>query len=402
MRLKVTVRHGHVNDGCPELRRVEVREARAPPPRRDARRSRPRPRAQPEDRRRPSRRGRAARKGARISTAARRPRRTRPPPTCSSTSSSVRSSAVATRSSTSRGVARRAAEPRACPGRGDRAVTPPYGRRLTGVPLPHDPGPHWGEVGIHGLHRQREWDDLRTVEAAGLVGDELWFVALADGRTILEEGEDDPGPLAAAVGLEPPYRAHADPASRSSLGRGREPHRGRGAERRPGRQRARARVERRRADRADRRHADPRGHPRARASRRLAALDVRRHRDASRRAPCGTWPWRRCRPAQGSGPPRQLTAVPFAHAEPHASVEKSGCRPGTGRESSAGACPRRSRRDANAPESPSRTRAVPGGSRGGLEPAGRATVVAPTRTSAPVCTIAPGSASSTAVTVSGS
>ena len=33
---------------------------------------------------------------------------------------------------------------------------------------------------------------------------------------------------------------------------------------------------------------------------------------------------------------------------------------------------------------------------------GRATVVAPTRTSAPVCTIAPGSASSTAVTVSGS
>ena len=77
------------------------------------------------------------------------------------------------------------------------------------MPLPHDPGPHWGEVGIHGLHRQREWDDLQTVEAAGLVGDELWFVALADGRTLLEEGEDDPGPLVAAVGIEPPYRAHA-------------------------------------------------------------------------------------------------------------------------------------------------------------------------------------------------
>ena len=76
------------------------------------------------------------------------------------------------------------------------------------MPLPHDPGPHWGEVGIHGLHRQREWDVLRTVEAAGLVGDELWFVGLADGRTIVEEGGDDPGPLAAAVGVEPPYRAH--------------------------------------------------------------------------------------------------------------------------------------------------------------------------------------------------
>jgi len=77
------------------------------------------------------------------------------------------------------------------------------------VPLPHDPGPHWGEVGIHGLHRQREWDVLRTVEAPELAGEELWFVALPDGSTILEVGEDDPGPLAAAVGLEPPFRAHA-------------------------------------------------------------------------------------------------------------------------------------------------------------------------------------------------
>lgn len=77
------------------------------------------------------------------------------------------------------------------------------------MPLPHDPGPHWGEVGIHGLHRQREWDDLQTVEAAGLVGDELWFVALADGRTIVEEGEGDPGLLVPAVGVAPPYRGHA-------------------------------------------------------------------------------------------------------------------------------------------------------------------------------------------------
>ena len=56
------------------------------------------------------------------------------------------------------------------------------------MPLPHDPGPHWGEVGIHGLHRQREWDALTTVDAPEVVGDELWFVALADGRTVVEEG----------------------------------------------------------------------------------------------------------------------------------------------------------------------------------------------------------------------
>jgi hypothetical protein len=77
------------------------------------------------------------------------------------------------------------------------------------LPLPHDPGPHWGEVGIHGLHRHREWDLVTTVEASGLVGEEAWFVALPDGRVVIEEGMDDPSPLAAAVVLPPPYRAHA-------------------------------------------------------------------------------------------------------------------------------------------------------------------------------------------------
>ena len=77
------------------------------------------------------------------------------------------------------------------------------------MPLPHDPGPHWGEVGIHGLHRQREWDALTTVDAPEVVGDELWFVALADGRTVVEEGEGDPERLAAALELDRPYRAHA-------------------------------------------------------------------------------------------------------------------------------------------------------------------------------------------------
>jgi hypothetical protein len=77
------------------------------------------------------------------------------------------------------------------------------------VPLPHDPGPHWGEVGIHGLHRQREWDALTTVEAPDVPGDELWFVALADGGVVVEEGEGDPPALAAALDLDRPYRARA-------------------------------------------------------------------------------------------------------------------------------------------------------------------------------------------------
>ena len=59
------------------------------------------------------------------------------------------------------------------------------------MPLPHDPGPHWGEVGIHGIHRQREWDAVVTVLAPDLVGDELWFVALADGRVVVDDGAGD-------------------------------------------------------------------------------------------------------------------------------------------------------------------------------------------------------------------
>ncbi len=33
-------------------------------------------------------------------------------------------------------------------------------------PLLHEPGPHWGEVGIHGLHRPRRWDAVAVVEVA--------------------------------------------------------------------------------------------------------------------------------------------------------------------------------------------------------------------------------------------
>ena len=81
------------------------------------------------------------------------------------------------------------------------------------TPPPHDPGPHWGEVGIHGVARPREWDAVTTVDAPDVQGGMVVFVALPDGALLVEEGPEDvdPSPFAAAVenSLEAPYRAHA-------------------------------------------------------------------------------------------------------------------------------------------------------------------------------------------------
>lgn len=78
---------------------------------------------------------------------------------------------------------------------------------------PVDPGEHWLETGITGLARQREWDAVATAEAPGASGEEAAFVALEDGRLLVEEAPDgfDPAPLAAALegAIEPPYRATA-------------------------------------------------------------------------------------------------------------------------------------------------------------------------------------------------
>jgi hypothetical protein len=76
---------------------------------------------------------------------------------------------------------------------------------------PFDPGPHWGEVGIHGVHRQRVWDAVVTTAAPALAGDDASFVALEDGRLLLEHGDGDVRPLAEALApaLRPPYRAEA-------------------------------------------------------------------------------------------------------------------------------------------------------------------------------------------------
>ena len=77
------------------------------------------------------------------------------------------------------------------------------------MPLPHDPGPHWGEVGIHGLHRHRVWDVVVTVDAPEIGGEESWFVVLERGRLVVEDGAAGIERLAEAVTLEPPFRAHA-------------------------------------------------------------------------------------------------------------------------------------------------------------------------------------------------
>jgi hypothetical protein len=80
-------------------------------------------------------------------------------------------------------------------------------------PEPVDPGPNWGEVGIHGVSRPRRWDAVGSVEAPDLEGDELHFVALPNGDLVVDEDEPEGtvAPLAEAVeeSLDRPYRAEA-------------------------------------------------------------------------------------------------------------------------------------------------------------------------------------------------
>jgi hypothetical protein len=76
---------------------------------------------------------------------------------------------------------------------------------------PLDPRPRWGEVGIHGVARVREWDVVVSAEA-GPAGTTASFVVLADGRVVAEEGPEDVTAFVDAVGaaaLELPYRAEA-------------------------------------------------------------------------------------------------------------------------------------------------------------------------------------------------
>jgi hypothetical protein len=80
-------------------------------------------------------------------------------------------------------------------------------------PPPHDTRPRWGETGIHGVARPREWDAVATVAAPDLAGDSLEFVSLADGTLLLDESVEAEAvaPIADALeqSLRPPYRAQA-------------------------------------------------------------------------------------------------------------------------------------------------------------------------------------------------
>jgi hypothetical protein len=84
----------------------------------------------------------------------------------------------------------------------------PFGEELP----PHDTRPRWGTVGIHGIHRFREWDALVRVEGVELDVDEVTFVALGDGTLVVDDDEDaDLSAFARAIEAElpPPYRAQA-------------------------------------------------------------------------------------------------------------------------------------------------------------------------------------------------
>jgi hypothetical protein len=77
---------------------------------------------------------------------------------------------------------------------------------------PHDTRPRWGNAGIHGIPRPREWDALVRAEGVELDADEVRFVALADGTLVVDGDEEgDLARLAEAVEaeLKPPYRAQA-------------------------------------------------------------------------------------------------------------------------------------------------------------------------------------------------
>ena len=75
--------------------------------------------------------------------------------------------------------------------------------------MPLDPAREWLAAGITGLARGREWDAVVLAEAPGTAGEELEFVALADGRLLVEGGDATPFARALAGAIELPYRAVA-------------------------------------------------------------------------------------------------------------------------------------------------------------------------------------------------
>jgi hypothetical protein len=85
-------------------------------------------------------------------------------------------------------------------------------------PMPLEPQPRIPfvgavrEAGVHGIHRQREWDFVGTAVASGVADDRLVFVVLPDGTLLIEVGAGgEIGPLAEVVegDLDVPYRVLA-------------------------------------------------------------------------------------------------------------------------------------------------------------------------------------------------
>ena len=83
----------------------------------------------------------------------------------------------------------------------------PIHRKLARALEPESTKAPWREVGIHGLQRLREWDEVRSVEA-DVRGDHAEFVVLDD-AIVIEDGPDDVAPLADAISLAPPFRVEA-------------------------------------------------------------------------------------------------------------------------------------------------------------------------------------------------
>ena len=65
----------------------------------------------------------------------------------------------------------------------------------------------WDKAGIHGVHRPRRWDDIRTL-AAELEGERAEFVVLPD-EVLVEYGPRGIETLVNVIQLDPPYRAEA-------------------------------------------------------------------------------------------------------------------------------------------------------------------------------------------------
>jgi hypothetical protein len=65
----------------------------------------------------------------------------------------------------------------------------------------------WDNVGIHGLQRAREWDEVVAVEA-DLPGERASFV-VEDDEIVIEDGPDDVAVLADAISIAPPFRVEA-------------------------------------------------------------------------------------------------------------------------------------------------------------------------------------------------